>query len=85
MALSDQEKERITEEEKLRMDVRQQMLGGCCGAGRWRRHCCGWRGGVIKLVILAVVLGAIFWHPWHHCRNDGYGPRPPAAESTPKS
>ncbi len=69
MALTEQEKERITEEEKLRQEIRQQHHKGCGGSsrcGRFGRWCCG-----IKLVVVVLILAAIFWHrPWHCNYND---------------
>ena len=76
MALSDQEKERIIEEEKVRAEARAQHGGDCCGGG----GCCGGhghyrRGGFLKgLLVGALAFWAVSALCRHHCGGMGmYG------------
>jgi len=65
MELSDQEKERIAAEEKVRFEAQRQLMREHYRG--WRHgHGCrgGWFGGVFKVLLVVLIVGAIFWHPW---------------------
>lgn len=70
MELSEQEKERIVAEEKVRAEARAQVEGGwhgCCGGGYHRR------GGFLKGLLVGVLA---FWAVSALCRHRcgmGYG------------
>ena len=73
MELSDQEKERIAAEEKVRHEARKALhreeWGGCCGRGG---HGWGHRGGFWKGLIVGLLLCAAFGMLRHHGKC-GYG------------
>ncbi len=97
MELSQEEKERIIAEEKLRMETRKDFLMNNFGQGGWgghwrggwyghgcRRHC---GGGFFKVLLVALIVFAAchFWH--HSCMNGpgyyGYGAPACPAQSAP--
>jgi hypothetical protein len=86
MELSQEEKDRIIAEEKLRMQTRKEFFQENFGHGRWggpwrggwggygcHRHC---GGGFFKVLLIALVVFAAC-HFWHNgCMNNpcyGYG------------
>ena len=64
MELSEQEKERIIAEEKVRHEARQSLEGdSCCGHGHgWR----GRHGGFWKGLILGAIIASVCGH---YCRR----------------
>lgn len=76
MELSEQEKERIAAEEKVRFEAQRQLMREHYRG--WRHgHGCrgGWFGGVFKVLLLVLLVGAIFWHPWRPWHYGYYGDR----------
>jgi hypothetical protein len=70
MALSEEQKQNIIEEETLRMEARRNAIhGGCCKGGHGHGHCCG-KWGWIVAAILAVML--IISHCHHCCGMGGW-------------
>jgi len=80
MELSQEEKDRIIAEEKLRMETRREFLSEC-GHGRCGDRHCG--RGLFRVLAIVLVLSALF-HFWHrpYC---GGGPQstPTAPSSVP--
>jgi hypothetical protein len=73
MELSEQEKERIAAEEKVRFEAQRQLMREHYRGWRHGRHCRGgWFGGVFKVLLLVFLFSAIFWHPWHPWRYGYY-------------
>ncbi len=76
MELTDQEKERIVAEEKVRHEARQSLGGDdCCGGGGCCGHGHGWHGrsgGFWKGLILGIIIASVCGH---FCRRHfgGYG------------
>jgi hypothetical protein len=67
MALSEEQKQNIIEEETLRMEARRNAVqGGCCkggGHGHGHGRCCGKAGWIVAAILAALL---IFSH-CHHC------------------
>ncbi len=83
MALTEQEKERIIEDEKLRAETRKEQMLGRCGTGRMGRFCCGWGGCVGKALLVILVLTVAFCGLWrHHGCSPGYGYDKPAVQGS---
>lgn len=91
MELSQEEKDRIVAEEKLRMETRKEFFkdhfGGMGWRGGWGHYGYGHchRGfGFMKGLLIAAVIFGIF-HFWHHpCYAPYYGYAcPPAAAQAP--
>jgi len=82
MELSQDEKDRIIAEEKLRMETRKEFFKENFGHGRWGgRWRGGWQGrgchyhyggGFVKILLVALVVFAAC-HFWHHDCWPGYG------------
>ena len=88
MELSEQEKERIAAEEKVRFEAQRQLMREHYKCGRYGHRCRGgWFGGVFKVLLLVLLVGAIFWHPWRPWHYGYYGDcradRPAAQQQTP--
>jgi hypothetical protein len=82
MALTEQEKERIKEDEKLRLETRKEQMSGRCGTGRMGRFCCGW-GGVLMALLVVLVLVAVFCGVRsHHGCYPGYCYDKPAVQGS---
>jgi uncharacterized iron-regulated membrane protein len=65
MELSEQEKERIAAEEKVRFEAQRQLMREHYRGWRYGHRCRGgWFGGVFKVLLLVFLFSAIFWHPW---------------------
>ncbi len=90
MELSQEEKDRIVAEEKLRMETRKEFFkdhfGGMGWRGGWGHHSYYGHGchrgfGFVKGLLLAAVIFGIF-HLWHHPCGPYYGYAcPPAAQA----
>jgi hypothetical protein len=97
MELSQDEKDRIIAEEKLRMETRKEFFkenfghGGWGGhwRGGWRGGCYGHRcgGGLFKVLVLGLVIFGLchLWHrPCFYGNGCYYGaPAPQAAPAVP--
>jgi hypothetical protein len=86
MELSQEDKDRIREEEKLRMDTRREYLNqSCCHGGGCHR--CG--RGIFKVLglIAAIALVGHFWchghGGWNRCAYDERTQPAPAAPQAP--
>ena len=70
MALSEEQKQNIIEEEHLRLEARRNASqGGCCKGkhGHGHGHCCGKWGWIVA----AILAGMLIISHCHHCCGMG--------------